>query len=213
MIHNFLFVRCALIALLVLPAGAWLHATDVPERPDPRRNVLKFPVLPALFGTYGLQYERMVGESASLTLGGDYTYIERGYSLRGLSFHADIKGYLNYWRHVPEGFYLSAFTNVRGYDFSYYEDTDQKEKILERTGNLGLGLGTGNQWLLFNNRLALDLSLGFGYFFRRQTVSRIRDQLDIQSDENGSVITVIESSSIIPDGFRFQLGLAAGWAF
>jgi len=206
-------MRILLPLIFVLLALPDLFAQLDELRPDPRRNVLKMEVLPTIFGSYGLYYERMIGESASITNGIEITYIEKGYSLRGLSYQFDIKGYLNYWRHVPDGYYLSAFVNARGYDFSYFADLEEQERVLERTSNVGLGLGTGNQWLFFNNRLALDLGLGFGYFFRRQTVTRIKDEIGIQDDEPSNVIMRIESSNLVPDSFRFQIGLALGFAF
>lgn len=206
-------MRTLIPVMIILLFGAALFAQTEDLRPDTRRNVFKTEVLPAIFGSYGLYYERMFGESASITNGLEITYIENGYRLRGLSYQFDIKGYLNYWRYVPEGYYLSAFVNARGYDFSYFADLEEQELVVERTSNYGLGLGTGNQWLFFNNRVALDLNLGFGYFFRRQTVTRIIEEIGIQDDGSSNVIMRIESSNLVPDSFRFQLGLGLGWAF
>lgn len=204
-----------LIFLMICLSIAILPATAQEEenRPDTRHNVLKTEVFPTFFGSYGLHYERMFGESASISNGLEITYIEREYRLRGLSYHFEVRGYLNYWRHIPEGFYLSTFVNARGYDFQYFADLAEEEEILERTFNGGLGLGTGNQWLLFNNRLAVDLSLRFGYYIRHQTITRIKDEIDIQDDGSSNVILRMESSRLVPDSFRLQVGLGLGWAF
>lgn len=184
------------------------------ERPEPRKNVIKLDFFPIFaVNSYGIDYERMI--SPSIGLNNFIAYTQTSVSLdtasafaRGGMASLELRGYLNEWRWVPEGYYFSFF--LKSKYFLVEGDIDEVGFDQAKLFTVGLGLNMGHQWLMFDNRFAIDITGGAGFFLRQTDINEVTDAL---GETGASNISNTAFQLLIDDGFTFRLALGFGYAF
>jgi len=150
---------------------------------DNKLNALKFHVFSPLYDYLAVSYERSVkiGQSIEGTLGiigigydplnvkPEGVFVKLGYKfikspdfyLRGMKYAHLLKG--TYFK--PEIAVNTFSLNVNKYDYT----TNNSSKVRQSTFSGALLLNVGKQWV-FDNRFAVDFSIGVGYGVKtRQT--------------------------------------------
>jgi hypothetical protein len=124
-------------------------------------NIIKVNPISLAFGNINLIYQRAIGKSSALQIGGNYWYRFLGTEVTGFGLRGGYQFFLtNRTKMAPEGFYL-------GPHLAYNSLKERETETQSSATTFGVGLMLGYQWV-WKSGLSLDLGIGPMYTFAQE---------------------------------------------
>jgi hypothetical protein len=122
-------------------------------------NIIKLNPISLAFGNINFMYQRAIGRSSAVQLGGNYWYRFLGTEVSGFGVRGGYQFFVtNRTKSSPEGFYVGPHLS---YNSLTEKSTDNKATTF------GVGLMLGYQWI-WKSGLSLDLGIGPMYTFANE---------------------------------------------
>lgn len=148
--------RILLIFTFIMGLSMSSFAQDEAEENLP--NIIKLNPISLAFGNINLIYQRAIGKSSAVQLGGNYWYRFLGTDVTGFGIRGGYQFFLTgRTKAAPEGFYV-------GPQLSYNSLKERSTDIPASVTTFGVGLLIGYQWV-WDSGLSLDLGIGPMYTF------------------------------------------------
>jgi len=124
-------------------------------------NIIKLNPISMAFGNINLIYQRAIGKSSAIQIGGNYWYRFLGTEVSGFGIRGGYQFFVTgRTKTAPEGFYV-------GPHLSFNSLKERSTDVPTSATTYGVGLMLGYQWV-WKSGLSLDLGVGPMYTFAQE---------------------------------------------
>jgi len=151
--------KIILLTTFIIGMSVSCFAQDEAEENLP--NIIKLNPISLAFGNINLIYQRALGKSSAVQIGGNYWYRFLGTEVTGFGIRGGYQFFVTgRTKTAPEGFYV-------GPHLSYNSLKEKETDVQNSVNTFGVGLMLGYQWV-WKSGLSLDLGIGPMYTFAQE---------------------------------------------
>ena len=151
--------KIILLSTFIIGLSISCFAQDEAEENLP--NIIKLNPISLAFGNINLIYQRALGKSSAVQIGGNYWYRFLGTEVTGFGIRGGYQFFVTgRTKTAPEGFYV-------GPHLSYNSLKERETDVQNSVNTFGVGLMLGYQWV-WKSGLSLDLGIGPMYTFAQE---------------------------------------------